>query len=134
MTRHTLTRILTLGALSGVRSMAGLTTLAIPSSDRLRTGLLLLSAGEMVADKTSLVGDRTDALPLVGRAACGALVGALVASERDDSLAVGALIGAGAAIAATHLAFQWRTRLAPSGMAGGLIEDALVLAVAARHT
>lgn len=133
MTHQTLTRILTLGALSGVRSMAGLTTLAATRGGALRGGLLLLSAGEMVADKTPFIGNRTDALPLVGRAACGALVGALIASERDDDLVVGGLLGAGAAIGATYLAYHWRTRFAPAGAAGGLIEDALVLAVASRH-
>lgn len=130
MTRHTLARILTLGALSGVRSMAGLTTLAARRGGPLHTGLLLLSAGEMVADKTSLVGDRTDALPLVGRAACGAVVGALIAAEGHEDLLVGGLVGAATAVVATHLAYQWRTRVAPTGAAGGVIEDALVLAVA----
>lgn len=133
MTHQTLTRIVTLGALTGVRSMAGLTTLAATRGGALRTGLLLLSAGEMVADKTPYIGNRTDALPLVGRAACGALVGALIASERDDDVVIGGLLGAAAAIAATHLAYQWRTHVAPSGAAGGLIEDALVLAVASQQ-
>lgn len=133
MTQQTLTRIVALGALTGVRSMSGLTTLAATRGGALRAGLMLLSAGEMLADKTSFIGNRTDALPLVGRAACGALVGALVASERDDDLVVGGLIGAAAAIAATHLAYQWRTRVAPSGVAGGLFEDALVMAVASRQ-
>jgi uncharacterized membrane protein len=92
-----------------------------------------LAAGEFVGDKTSLVGNRTDAVPLLGRAVLGALVGGLVANEEQDDVVAGALIGAATAFIAAHLAFQVRTRLLPSGVAGGLLEDAIVTAAAAAY-
>ena len=90
------------------------------------------AVGEAIADKTPFIGNRTDVLPLAGRAAIGAVLGALVAAERDDDALQAALVGAATAVVAAHLAFYVRTRVIP-GAAGGLIEDALVLAVASRH-
>jgi len=132
MTPRTLTRVLTLAALTGVRSMAGLTTLAARHR-MLAPWFLLATAGEMALDKTTVVGNRTDALPLAGRAACGALVGGLVAFQADEDVVAASLLGAVTAVAAAHVAFQWRTQVAPAGVAGGVIEDAAVLAVALTH-
>lgn len=128
MTGTTLRRILALGAVTGARSMAGLATLAAQHGGVLKPVMGVMAAGEMVADKTSLVGSRTDALPQVGRAVMGALVGGFIAREAREDVWFGALVGAAAAVAATHLAFQLRTRLPLSTTAGGLLEDALVVA------
>ena len=87
----------------------------------------------MVADKTSLVGDRVDALPLAGRAIIGALVGALIAREEDQNALLGGMVGSGTAVVAAHLAYQGRKRLAASSFAGGLLEDALVIAIGSRY-
>lgn len=130
MTRETLTRILVLGALTGSRSMAGVTTLAMQRGDALRPVLLLAAAGEMAADKLPGIGNRTDALPLAGRALLGAVAGALVARETHADAVAGGLVGAAAAIVAARLACRWRLRGAPAGLAGGVLEDAAVLAVA----
>ena len=81
----------------------------------------------MMADKTSFVGNRTDPVPQAGRAVIGALVGGVIARQDRQSVWLGALIGGAAAVAATHIAYQWRTRLPLSPTAGGLLEDALVM-------
>ena len=60
----------------------------------------------------------------------GAVVGALVASEHDENLLVGGVIGATAALIATHLAFRLRRRLPYSSSRNGLLEDAVVVAAA----
>jgi uncharacterized membrane protein len=133
MTERTVKKIVALGALTGVRSMAGLATLAFGHRAVARPVMALATAGEMIADKTSLVGDRTDPLPLAGRAMIGAVVGALVASEQDQDVLLGGVLGAATAFAAAHLAYYVRTRLPVSGVAGGLLEDGVVLAVASRY-
>jgi uncharacterized membrane protein len=81
----------------------------------------------MIADKTAAVGNRTDAGPQIGRALMGALVGAFVAHEDDESVWLGALVGAGTAVAATHLAYRWRTRVRLPNTLAGLLEDAVVI-------
>ena len=126
MTQATLKRILAIGAITGMRSMAGAATLA-RHGGLLKGATALMAAGEMAADKTSFVGNRTDALPLAGRAAMGALLGALIARERHDGILFGGLLGAATAVAAAHLAYQLRTRLPVSTMAGGMLEDAIVV-------
>ena len=126
MTRATLQRILAIGAITGMRSMAGAATLA-RHGGVLKGATALMAAGEMAADKTSFVGNRTDAVPLVGRAAMGALLGALIARERQDGIVLGGLLGAATAVAAAHLAYQIRTRLPLSTVAGGMLEDAIVV-------
>ena len=127
MTAATFKRILAIGTITGMRSMAGAATLAAQHGGVLKSATALMAAGEMAVDKTSVAGDRTDALPLAGRAAMGALLGGLVARERHDSVMLGGLLGAATAVLATHLAYQLRTRLPLSTAAGGLLEDAIVV-------
>lgn len=127
MTGTTLRRILALGALTGTRSMAGLAALAAQHGGVLKPVMGVMAAGEMVADKTPFVGNRTDAWPQAGRAVMGALVGGFIAREAGETVWFGALVGAATAVAATHLAYQLRTRLPLSTTAGGLLEDALVV-------
>jgi hypothetical protein len=126
MTRATLKRILAIGAITGMRSMAGAATLA-RHGGLLKGATTLMAAGEMAADKTSFVGNRTDAVPLAGRAAMGALLGALLARERHDHVVLGGLLGAATAVVAAHVAYRLRTRLPLSTVAGGVLEDAIVV-------
>ena len=134
MTARTLKRILALGALTGVRSMAGAATLAAQRGGVLKPATALLAAGEMIADKTTFVGNRTDALPLAGRAAMGALLGGVIAAEEDQSVWLGVLVGAGIAVVTTHVAYHVRTRLPLTTTVSGLVEDALVLGAAMLYT
>jgi uncharacterized membrane protein len=131
MTQATLSRIVGLGALTGMRSMAGLAALAQTRSGAARPVMTLLAAGEMLADKTSLIGNRIDPLPLGGRALMGAVVGAVVAGENEENPLMGGVIGAATALVATHLAFRLRRRLPFSSPANGLVEDAVVMAAVA---
>jgi uncharacterized membrane protein len=127
MTPATLKRILAIGTITGMRSMAGAATLAAQHGGLLKRATALMAAGEMAADKTAVIGNRTDALPLTGRAVMGALVGGLVAREHGDAVLLGGLVGAATAVLATHLAYQLRTRLPLGTTAGGLLEDAIVI-------
>jgi uncharacterized membrane protein len=116
-----------LGAITGMRSLSGPTALAFRHGGSWRSILAALAAGELVMDKTSVVGNRTDTVPLLGRAAMGALAGGVIARDERSSLVAGAVVGAAAAVLMAHLAFRLRKRL-PDTVAGGLVEDAVVLA------
>jgi uncharacterized membrane protein len=130
MTAASLNQIVTLGAITGMRSMAGPAALALTHGGSLTRLVPLLAAGEMVADKTSLVGDRIDTLPLAGRALMGALVGGVIARADDGNLLLGGVIGGVTAVTAAHLAYHARRRLPVSNALGGVLEDALVMGIA----
>jgi uncharacterized membrane protein len=109
-------RALGLGAISGLRSMAGPallsraatkgsvplegTALAFLGSPGVSKALLLAELGELVGDKLPMTPSRTSLPPLLGRAAAGALVGAALLASDGGRLANGAVIGSSAAIAA----------------------------------
>jgi hypothetical protein len=133
MTDGTLRKIVALGAVTGLRSTGGLATLAAAHGGVAGPLMAAAAVGEMIADKTSFVGNRTDALPLAGRALMGGAVGALIAREREEDALFGGLLGAAMAVAAAHLAYYARTRLPLSTVPGGLLEDALLIAIASRY-
>ena len=130
MKQTTIKKILAIGTATGIRSMAGVAVLSLAREGRIMPALAL---GEMALDKTLMVGDRVAALPLAGRALLGAFVGVVVAREQGDDAVLGGLLGAATAVVVTHLAYQARKRLPWSSVAGGLVEDAIVLAIAARY-
>lgn len=139
---------LTLAALSGVRSSVPPALLA-GSIRRGETGnlegtpfeklglaagvLSVLMAGEMLADKTSLIPARTSAGPAAGRAVSGALVGATLFTAAGRGSGPGALAGGASAIVGLYAAD--RARKWASESAGipdplwGVLEDALTLGV-----
>ena len=129
----TINKIVALGAVTGMRGTAGLATLARTHQGVARSLTALAAAGEMILDKTSVVGNRIDPLPLAGRAIIGASVGVLIAREHDANALVGAVLGAATALVVAHIAYHARKRLASSNVAGGLIEDTLVVAIASRY-
>ena len=133
MTGDTLKKIVALGALTGLRSMAGLATLAATHRGAARVSMAVAAAGEMVADKTPWIGDRTDPLPLAGRVIIGAGVGALVAHQDNENALLGGMVGAATALVTAHLAYHVRKRLPLSNVASGLVEDSLVLVGASRY-
>ncbi len=126
------------GAISGIRSMAGIALLswgrhhrpggtlrrlgemaALRLSGNHRITTLLarryvdtvtatLAAGEMTADKVADLPPRTELPALLGRAAFGALSGLAVAELRDGPRALAATTGALSAIASAHLFYQVR--------------------------
>ena len=133
MTDTGVKKIVALGGVTGLRSMSGLATLAAARGGPARPLLALAAAGEMIADKTPFLGDRIDPLPLTGRVIIGGVVGVLVARERDEGALAGGLLGAAAALLAAYLGYQARTWLPLSNVAGGLLEDTVVVAVASRY-
>jgi hypothetical protein len=128
---------LSLGALTGVRSMAGPAALAQTGAGSFRGLTGALAIGEMILDKTSLVGNRIDPTPLAGRAIIGALVGGLVAGRGPRHRLLGAALAASAAVIAAHVAFRVRTRSPLPSAVSGVLEDGLVAGAvawfAARH-
>jgi uncharacterized membrane protein len=133
MNAAALSDTLLLGAVTGMRSMAGPAVLASRHGGALKGLVAALAAGEMVADKTPVVGNRTDPAPLAGRALMGALVGGVIARQSRSNPLTGALLGASAAVAMTHLAFQIRKRLPLPNVLGGALEDAIVIGLSSRY-
>ena len=127
MTTATFKRILAIGTITGMRSMAGAATLAAQRDGLLKSATAVLAMGEMAADKTTAVGNRTDTIPLTGRAVMGALLGGLIAREQNDGILLGAALGAGTAVLAAHLAYQIRTHLPLPPATSGMLEDAIVV-------
>ena len=116
-----------LGAVTGLRSFQSVAWLSreyahgrVPmgatalrrwlADDTVCTVVAALSVGELVADKVPGVPARIQPAPLMGRAAIGGAVGALV-SGRDDRV-LGAAVGAAAAIAASFGGWFLRTEAA----------------------
>jgi uncharacterized membrane protein len=109
-------RALGLGAISGLRSMSGPalvslaashgrlnlegTHLAFLGSSRLSKVLVLMELGELVVDKLPQTPSRTEFPSLLGRAACGALVGTAVFVSDGRRATTGAALGSTAAIVA----------------------------------
>ena len=145
-------KALALGAISGLRSMSGPafvsraasrgkldldgTSLAFLGSPRLSRALLLMELGELLGDKLPVAPSRTALLPLLGRAASGALAGATVFVSEGRSATTGILLGSSAAVTAAF-AGEWLRAFAveKSGLPGpvvALAEDAIVLLVGSR--
>lgn len=136
-----------IGAIAGLRSMAAPAMLTQELSehgggkhliDRVLASeggarlLTLLASGEMLADKSSAMGPRTAAVPLIGRAVVGSLTAAAYASHRRHAVLIPAVVGAAAAIASTFAAFHARRfageQLNLPDRLLGMMEDALVVA------
>jgi uncharacterized membrane protein len=132
MNSASIRKIVVLGAITGMRSMAGAAALAVQHGGLSSRVMPLLAAAEMVADKSPAIGNRIDAAPLAARAVMGGIVGCIIASENDGNELAGAALGAAAAVIAAHLAFHARKSLPVSTAVGGLIEDAVVVSLGSR--
>ena len=90
-----------------------------------------LAVGEIVADKLPITADHTDGAALVARAVSGAAAGAAVFKARRQNLLLGALVGAGAAVAAAYGAYYLRKKAAQyfhvSDRVIALAEDGIAL-------
>ena len=145
----TLAAAAALGAITGMRSMSGLSLLAVRSmivgaqpgagwAERwfarpaTALGLGLFAIGELAADKSARIGDRTEPVPFTARITLGACCGALLAMRWRRRTRGPAAAGALAAAASTTLAYTARRRTSqrygiPSALLG-VVEDAVVLA------
>jgi uncharacterized membrane protein len=131
MNAAALNQTIALGAITGMRTMAGPAALARRYGGIWKPLMAVMAAGEMIADKTPGIPDRIDALPLAGRAVMGALVGGVIAREEDGNVVLGALVGASTAVVVAHLAYYARKRLPIPSAFGGVVEDGIVMAIAA---
>jgi uncharacterized membrane protein len=122
------------GALSGSRSMLGPAMVANRSLPQ-PLGLLvgLIAVGEMAADKSPRVPDRTEPLPLAGRLVTGALTAAAIAAPgRGLRAAVAGAVGAAwGAYGLFHLRRFATDRLGVPNPVAGLLEDALAVTAGA---
>ncbi len=126
-------RSILMGAVAGARAMTPLAALALATRDKggraslLSAGSLALAAGELAGDKLKQAPDRVEPAGIAGRLLSGALAGAACAPRGDR--AIGAMLGAAAAVAASHLTFRLRAGAAEryGQTASGLIEDGLAV-------
>ena len=130
-----LTAGVAIGALSGSRSMLGPSLAAgRRSPGLLATGVRILAAGELVADKHPAIGNRTDPMPFAGRIISGAIAAAALARRPQDRLSMAAA-GAAGAIASTLLLFHLRQQMSRrynvSNVGAGIAEDMLALSASA---
>lgn len=139
----TLVTAAALGALSGMRSMAAprlvARALEVGRRSPSRSGqttttarlVSLAAAGEILADKSPWIPDRTSTLPLAGRALLGSLSALAYAHHRHQPLVSHGIVGAAAAVISTFAAFHVRRmvaqRLNVPDVVIALLEDALVL-------
>ena len=145
-----------IAAASGARSMTGIATVArvraaqadaavrkspepriVPRLERrfdrtIANVTTTLAVFELMADKAPGMPDRTDAGPLFGRVAAGAIVGASVAQMTGRDRKTAAIGGAVAAFAGAHIAYHLRKSLMRHmpAFAAALVEDAAVIALA----
>ncbi|MFJ3379268.1 DUF4126 family protein [Curtobacterium sp. NPDC090217] len=148
-TKHTGTRALLLGILSGGRSATPLALLAL-NRDRkeltgawqdwpmfrtqLGRGLLVAGAvGELVGDKLPKTPSRIAVAGLIGRAGSGALVGAAIATTgKRDRRVEGAVLGAVGALIGSFAGYFLRKAIGTTtGLRDPLValgEDAAVIA------
>ena len=89
--------------------------LAFLASERASIPLAVLAGGEVVADKTPWIPNRTDPPALIARVVTGGLSGAAVAIGGRRDGALGAVIGGLAALGGTFLGFQLRRRAVREG-------------------
>jgi len=112
-----------LGVVAGLRSMTAPALLAwaghegwtrTPRVLRQGRGVKVASAlalGEIIADKTPYIPNRTEPASLAWRIASGALVGGALCGAKHKSVTAGAVAGGLGALAATYGAFHLRHRL-----------------------
>ena len=103
-----LSRAAARGELEGIED----TAFARVASGKISKLLTLLAAGEIVADKTLPLPSRTSGLVLLGRAGSGALVGAALFASEKRAGALGATLGAAAAVTGAYAGEGFRQRAA----------------------
>jgi hypothetical protein len=133
MNAAALRNVLALGAITGMRSMAGAATLALERGGAGRQASVAFAAAEMLLDKTGLIGNRIDPIPLAGRAVMGALVGGMAARSSQNSVVLGGLLGSVAALVTAYAAYHARIRTPLPNPLAGILEDSIVIGLAARY-
>ncbi len=130
MRQKTKTSARVIAAAAGLGAVAGLRSMTAPAlliwagyQGWARTARVLrqprtikvasaLAMGEMIADKTPYIPNRTEPASLAWRIASGAFVGGALCRSKRKSVALGAFAGGLGAVAGTYGAFHLRHRLA----------------------
>jgi uncharacterized membrane protein len=148
-TDRTVLATMLLAGASGARSMAGLAAVArhisqhtagraLPpparylATPRSAAVLAALAAMELAGDKRADISNRTDMVPLVSRAAAGAVIGATLSAMAGRRRGKGAVLGAVSAVVGAEVSFRlrrWLSGRLPS-TAAALVEDGVVISVA----
>jgi uncharacterized membrane protein len=143
--RNLALKVAGLSAIAGMRSMSGPALLALDNralartkighkifgSPEMKIAVQAMAVGELIFDKLPMAPKRTDPLPMLARAASGALIGASLYAAAQESPLKGALVGSSSALAAAMLSFQARKFLTKNlhvpDTVVALAEDVLVL-------
>jgi uncharacterized membrane protein len=122
-TKHTLLLAAAAGALCGMRSMNLAAALALKLSksanprgtmSRALAGpvaaavLPVLAAGELAADKTSMVPARTELPSLIGRVGMAKLCAVIIAEQRGETMTIPAMVAGTVALASTYASYHIR--------------------------
>lgn len=98
------------------------------------TALAVAAAGELIADKTSFIGNRTDKGPLIGRLVSGAACGAVVGRRNGGDALAGAVAGGITALISAHACYMTRRELGREmgvpDVTLAVVEDILAIAIA----
>ena len=114
------TRAAMLGFTAGLRSQMPLALLARNADQagpaflnrrRIRAGLYLSAAGELVGDKLPMVPSRLSSGPLFGRLMSGSICGGLLARRLAAPAASGVFAGAAGALVGSYAGYHARTWL-----------------------
>ena len=137
----------TIGAVAGLRSMAAPAIVSRAAGDGrlpLPPGPLrwlgssastkvftALAVGELIADKTPKIPNRTDLGPLAARMISGGLCGAAICSSKGERVLAGALVGALCAVGGAFLGYHLRrSATRDGGLPDGVValtEDAIAI-------
>jgi uncharacterized membrane protein len=114
-----------MGAVCGLRTFTGPAIVAAPAH---RNALLVLAAGELIADKLPFMPNRTAAPGLAARFIAGAICGVAIAARRKRSERIlSGIVGGTAALAAAYAGVQYRRHVKLPPLAAALLEDAVAV-------
>jgi uncharacterized membrane protein len=136
-----LARATALGAASGLRSTAGLGTLAVHGSDGLgpvlshRAARPLAAIGvvtELVLDKLPITGSRLEVPGLVGRVVFASLGAVAIARTEEQPVALAVVVASAAALAAAKIGHDVRVALAKRipDLVVAVFEDSIAIGLA----
>ena len=122
-------REVAMGAVCGLRTFTGP---AIVAEGAGRNALMLLAAGELIADKLPFMPNRTDAPGLAARFISGAFCGVAITGRRAcprsrSERILSGIVGGTAALAAAYAGYQYRKHVKLPPLAAALLEDAVAV-------
>ena len=141
---ETLVKVISIGAVAGLRAMMPAALLSIAARHRKDDGgifassgaaavLGLLAVGELVGDKLPTTPNRTEPMGLAARIVTGAIGGGVISSQRRKSVPLGIALGALTAVAAAYAGQNIRRAIAEeTGIHSsfiGAVEDAIAIGI-----